>query len=466
MHIKHLGHQGWSISAATGRANILLDYVEKNMGHGLITLPRYPAIALDLDLASFHALIISHEHADHFEIDFLIKLRKANPTLTVCIPDLSSVALSGILRDIGYQVLRYSAFQTIAIGDLEVTALPCEFSKLEPDLYGLLFRDKSDASTFLTSIDGMLSRRALDYILRVAPERSLDNFTNNYVVRSLAQHGIAHESAEQHSAYMRQFLASYCQEWNARRVVISGLGWCYPSPFEDLNALMYPVTHRDLIDDEIVDAVDFIHACMPGDAFGLSEHKAILDGRHSQSMPDERGFARSDAPFTPGYHFLPLAPDPLAVLHAWIQDDLAKMIGACAKKLCEACHDIRSEGSKKAFVLVVENGGAQYLHDFDFARLTFRDLPPGPADRDRLQSDYAMGLVVPARVLEAIRVGQDEAHICFEVACSSWNSRWDLLPECPDVDIAACLHPRYRAELYYAQYRQVVHAQREPSCQP
>lgn len=464
MQVHHLGHQGWSITTSSGQTKILVDYVERNMGHGLIVLPKYPNPQLALDLASYQAIVISHEHADHFEIEALAKIHEANPKIVACVPDLASRALPAILETIGYRVIQYSSFQRILIGDLEVTALPCDYSRLEPDLYGLLFKDRSNSATFLTSIDGILSKQAIDYVGKTAPTRSLDNVTNNYVVRCGVQHGLAAETALQHRSFMQDVFASYCDELGARRVVLSGLGWCYPPPFDDLNKIMFPVKHGQLSDGAAAARLSFAHPCRPGDRFQLSEDDAWLVSGPDEHIVDERAFGMGTWSAASLDVFAPLDEAAMSALRAWIQDELGPLVGTGAKKLCEACHDLRSEGESHAFVLAVRNGTSCIAHEFDFARLEFKEARADACSMEDLQGRYAMGLIVPARVLDAIRTGQDEAHICFEVACITWNSRWDLLPECADVDIAASLHPRYRSDLYYQQYRAALARRTAASC--
>jgi hypothetical protein len=455
MQVLHLGHQGWAITSASKRTRVLVDHVDRDMGHGLLALPKYPASKLNLDYSSFHAIIISHEHADHFELRMLAELFRANPEVVACVPDLSSPALPAILRKIGFRVLRYSGFEKVLIGDLEVTALPCEYSRLEPDLYGLLFRDQSNGATFLTSVDGILSAHAVEHVLQVSPERSLDNFTNNYVVRPHEQHGVTPEPAHQHRAFLHGLLLSYCDTVAARRVAITGLGWAYPAPFAHLNAAMFPVKHGDLLDHGMAD-VEFVHGTSAGEVFDLFEHGARLVHGAAKRLKDERAFGPSTVPYASLPAYPALGGIDMLELQRWLREDLARLIGIGAKHLCEACHDLRCEGTQDAFVFVIQNGGTSAAYRFDFAGLAFIELDDGALDVEALQSRFAMGLIVPAMVLDAIRRGRDEAHICFEVACKSWNHRWDLLPECADVDIAACLHPRYRSGLYFDRYANVL----------
>jgi hypothetical protein len=464
MQVLHLGHQGWSIATSSGQTKILVDYVERNMGHGSIVLPKYPNPQLTLDLSSYQAILVSHEHADHFEIETLVKIYQANPKIVACVPDLSSRALPAILETIGYRVIQYSAFQRILIGDLEVTALPCDYSRLEPDLYGLLFKDRSNSATFLTSIDGILSRQAIVYVGRTAPTRSLDNFTNNYVVRCSAQHGLAVEAADQHRSFMQDVFATYCDELNVQRVVLSGLGWCYPPPFEALNKIMFPIKHDQLADHAADGTLKFVHPCALGDTFELTADDARLVSRQAERIADVRAFGSGRWPETSLDGFASLDDAAMSRLQAWIQGELGRLVGTGVKKLCEACHDLRSEGESNAFVLAIRHAKQNIAYRFDFARLEFAALNDEPCSVDDLQRRYAMGLIVPAEVLDAIRTGRDEAHICFEVACITWNARWDLLPECADVDIAASLHPRYRSELYDRQYRSVLARCAAASC--
>jgi L-ascorbate metabolism protein UlaG (beta-lactamase superfamily) len=73
MKITLLGHQGWRFT--NGGRSFLLDPILEEIGNGRERLPVWPARRLDLaKLGPIDAVVVSHEHNDHFSLDTLAAL--------------------------------------------------------------------------------------------------------------------------------------------------------------------------------------------------------------------------------------------------------------------------------------------------------------------------------------------------------------------------------------------------------
>src|SRR5882757_8846778 len=143
MKITFLGHQGWQIENNKGRS-FLLDPILEEIGNGAARLPVWPQRRLDFSkMAPIDAVIISHEHADHFSLETLAALP---PRCKIYISDLASLAMATAIREMGFQVERFTALDTFSINGLKITPLPALYNKLEPHVYALLVQDDSGAT--------------------------------------------------------------------------------------------------------------------------------------------------------------------------------------------------------------------------------------------------------------------------------------------------------------------------------
>ena len=112
MKITFLGHQGWRFER--GGRTVLLDPIREEIGNGRVGLPVWPARRLDFrKLGPLEAVIVSHEHADHFSLDTLAALPARCP---IYISDLSSAAMASAIAELGFPVTRFTRAQELLTG--------------------------------------------------------------------------------------------------------------------------------------------------------------------------------------------------------------------------------------------------------------------------------------------------------------------------------------------------------------
>src|SRR5262249_48600652 len=97
-----LGHQGWLFSTATTR--LLVDpLLTAHIGHGGVVGRVYPPRIFDLDaFPAIDAVLLTHEHEDHFDIPSLNRLDRGIP---IVLSQRSSGAARAILDEMGFRVL-------------------------------------------------------------------------------------------------------------------------------------------------------------------------------------------------------------------------------------------------------------------------------------------------------------------------------------------------------------------------
>lgn len=446
MKIKYLGHQGWHISV--GENKVILDLVGDTMGNGflkVVTSP--PRIITEEMLDGVNIFIISHEHADHFDIEFLKKIHCYKPDATFMIPDIASDALSDLLSGIGFHVLTFGSYDQISIGNLEITALPCLYSRYEPDVYALLFKDICTGNAFYTSVDAIPTQESLDYVKESVTGVRLDNFTNNFVWRPSSQHTLSERSKEQNLKQAIEQFQDFVNKMESSYIVLSGLGWKYDS--YQKNASMFHVHHHEITLPRSIDAVLWI-------ASFQDEYELIYGGIEryvgTEYSLDQREFSQEvydKYKYDIENSILP--QDELKYLFKWVEETLSISVSLGCKKLNKAMHYLKMGGEEKSLCLAILDSGRYYEYSYEFAKSSFV-LVEREVTLEQLKEEYVMGIAVNSHNFNGIRQCSEEAHICFEVASITWNHRADILPEYPDVDIASILHPRYRPREYSQYY--------------
>jgi L-ascorbate metabolism protein UlaG (beta-lactamase superfamily) len=154
--VTFLGHQGWQFSA--GGATVLLDpllcegFGQDPRGHGFDVFP-----PRRLDFAAcppVDAVILSHEHEDHFNIPSLERLDRRIP---IHVSARSSSAARQILAELGFRVRLLQPGEPFDAGAL--TVLPLAQASLsgshpgEWDSLALYIHDRAGHGSFFTTVD-------------------------------------------------------------------------------------------------------------------------------------------------------------------------------------------------------------------------------------------------------------------------------------------------------------------------
>jgi hypothetical protein len=165
MEITFLGHQGWSVSH--GDTHVLLDPILcRSFGHSSsVEFEIYPPRDILLDkMPRISAVVLSHEHLDHFHLPSLAKLTRSTPIL---MGELMPSCVVESIERLGFVVTRVPALSPIEIGDLQITLYPasCNTVFWEKRVYQLLVSplDGSVDSLFV-AVDALTSDTLLEHV--------------------------------------------------------------------------------------------------------------------------------------------------------------------------------------------------------------------------------------------------------------------------------------------------------------
>lgn len=449
MKIIFLGHQGWAFQA--GDSLVLVDPVERAIGNGANRLPIWPERRLDMQAMPISALILTHEHSDHFDLQTLYHLPWRG---TVYVPDLSSQAMTQILTDLGFEVQRVKAFGAYSPAPgLRVVPLPIIDNIFERDVYALLIEDQQGDS-FLTPVDGVISPQSHDWLQIHCPWRDIDNLTNNALElvdeledrRAWGDFSLGRATA---------ILIEFVEQHQPRRVLITGQGWCYSGRYRDFNSRLFRATGQQLSD---IGRTLYPHiswsAPQPGEVFdtrGVAESPRSPWVIALESRP--RTFAAQTSRMTviepwTGVH--QLSPTQRTELELFVREEFGSLLGSHAVELLAALRTATDRDfTRPTLGLRIIDGDRAQHYVLDIGHLHFL---PDNLDHNFCLSTMA-GVEIWAADLLALIKGEEEAYLVYESAVRRWTNCPNFRPLPISTDVFSCFCPRFRPQQYLSAYR-------------
>lgn len=451
MRITFLGHQGWRFE--NGGRSFLLDPILEEIGNGAVTMPVWPQRRLDFGkLGPIEAVIVSHEHADHFSLETLAALP---PQCRIYLSDLSSPAMTTAVAELGFTVVRFSALKPFSICGLELTALPGLYNTLEPDTYGLLVRDSAGAS-FLTGIDTVSHPDVLRWLARHCPARTLDNLTNNFLEprQALVNDPSAYTKSR---AIVGGSVLEFLRDYAPRRAVVSGQGWCFKGSKAKLNHAFFSVDNHWVMQAarELAPSVDWYEG-VPGMRFTLRGDDLAVDRAPEigELLQPSRAFVPSvvqePEPFAPWSGARNLPPDRLRRVREFVQNELGAGLCAHAPNLMQHLYYLKfQEASRIAptLGLTVRNAGSRETFELDYGLARFAALDASVPRR------AAVGVEIWASDLELMIDAREDAFTIRESSVKSWTHVPELIDESMLLEVFLWFTPRFRPNEFLAHYR-------------
>jgi hypothetical protein len=176
-----LGHQGWAFQ--TERAFVLVDpLLHAEFGHAQaldyeVYPPRHLAHA---KIPAVSAVILTHEHDDHFDLPSLALIARDVP---IYLSSRSSSAARGVLADMGFTVHPLVPGVSIKLEDLELTPFTGDHVTVncgdEWDALPFLVRHTGGAGSFFTMVDLTLTEQHVAWAAAKSMRPGLVAWTNN-----------------------------------------------------------------------------------------------------------------------------------------------------------------------------------------------------------------------------------------------------------------------------------------------
>ena len=175
-----LGHQGWLLS--TARTHVLVDpLLTEGFGHGGLAGWVYPPRRIDVErMPAVDAVWLTHEHDDHFDLPSLCTIDRSVP---VYASSRSSVALHGVLGELGFEVRPVGPDAVVSIGELTLRTFVADHRATpladEWDVLPLLATDAAGHGAFASSVDVPMPEAMLDALASMPDRKTLLCLANN-----------------------------------------------------------------------------------------------------------------------------------------------------------------------------------------------------------------------------------------------------------------------------------------------
>lgn len=297
LRVTFLGHQGWLVATPTTR--ILVDpLLGHGFGHGgLLGVPFPPRSVDPAAFPSVDAVVITHEHDDHFDIPSLHRLDRG---IRVLLSERSSVAARTILAEMGFVVEAIGADTVTAIGDLRWHAFASDHRDGDDDEWDVLpflVHDTQGHGSFMSSVDVRPSPRMLSALPRLASPgvwAHADNLTSA-IVQTIGEPtgASASDDAEALARSVARRHDEVASAWGPPlATLVCGAGWSFPRDREFLDRFVFPVEPAALAERlRMLRPGARIEAAVPGHGVSMERGRLARD-------PSRAGFVRTASPHT------------------------------------------------------------------------------------------------------------------------------------------------------------------------
>lgn len=244
-----LAHQGW-LFRAQGYSLLVDPLLGESFGHGGLLGQIYPPRELDVSaFPPIDAIVISHEHDDHFDIPSLHQLDRRIP---VYLSTAVSEAGRDLLHSMGFcRVLPLHPGHEHRLGPLRLTTFAIDHRGRghgdEWEVYPFVLRDEQGDGSFASSIDVPPPTSMLLALSKLAPRPGIWCYANNFTSAAHQRLGTDRpaptcEPATLASLVLRRY-AAIEREWGQpAAALICGAGWSFAGTRKALNHAVFPLS--------------------------------------------------------------------------------------------------------------------------------------------------------------------------------------------------------------------------------
>lgn len=237
-----LGHQGWLLS--TGSTHVLVDpLLTEAFGHGGHLGRVYPPRRIETSaLPPIDAVILTHEHDDHFDVPSLDRIDRRIP---IHLSSRSSSAAHALLRSMGFSVVPLVPQTRVEIGGMVVHAFAADHRRGGGDELDVvpLFVRAGDGS-MLTSVDVAPTDAMLDAVASHGGPAIwcyAHNLTSSTFADALGSAVRDDDAALVAGAARRRYERVASRAGVPGATLVCGGGWSFPEPRTWLNRAVFPI---------------------------------------------------------------------------------------------------------------------------------------------------------------------------------------------------------------------------------
>jgi len=346
LDIVFLGHQGWVLSDSN--TTILIDpLLVETFGHGRSEVSVFPPREFHWDkFPNIEAVILSHEHEDHFSIPSLNALSR---DVAIYVSPQTSTAMFEILTEMGFHPKFLPLGEPFKLGTLNVFAEMPDTRKVGGDEWGVcqVWVWAAEGECFFTMVDVAVDERNLPKPHPSVPVATVIAYPNNYV--DWMHHSFGFPDRGDMREWVVSGFSDTLKAFGRTRTpepslwLFCGLGFAFSDSLAHLNAKVFPLVNTTL--------AEIVHSLYP-----TGQHETPLPG---SSYRLENGKVLKQKDFA-----LFLQPSS--------SDQWPERKGSTGKELGYPCYSTKAPLSEQEWV-TLENHLKTFFSAFFFKTL-FRDL--------------------------------------------------------------------------------------------
>lgn len=467
-----LGHQGWLVR--TERACILIDpLLREDFGevHALEYRVFPPRVITAEAFPPIDAVVLSHEHDDHFDIPSLARLDRKIP---IHLSARSSSAVGDVLAAMGFTVHPWLPGVPTRIGDLE--ALPFAGDHVtvncgdEWDTLPYLIRSTEGHGSLFSMVDIPLTQQHVEWAAEKAARPGLVSWTCN----SLDWSHMADYLRERTEGTQQFFMAMGTGHklistiWGTPAAMMTCAGgFSFHGDKAWLNQRVFCVDTEAVcaMMSKVYKKEKFV-AAIPGQTFVMQANKlkaiepstAFLTTAPRETWPSRDRTGAGDPPdYAPATGRRELAAGDLERLHARLNELAASLVGGTLFKSLYSLLVSELADRKPTFVVLARSGGDHHAFEYAPTRCAFERVASDRAS-DRTAALYLAGFECWASDLLAVLDGA-----LGPIALTYARARlWNALPQRFNFDVFGELyrvsHPLRRPAEYAQTYERAWQA--------
>lgn len=463
-----LGHQGWTFQ--TDEACLLVDpLLREEFGEAQALEYRvHPPRDLRLEaLPPVDAVVLTHEHDDHFDLPSLALLDRRIPIL---LSARSSTAAHHILRQMGFQVRPLVPATPVRFGDLEVLPLWGDhvqaYTADEWDTLPYLVSQTGGDGSFFSAVDVEVVPAHIELVRQRCERPGLVAWTNNaldwshvFTWQSPPGDQTAHFAQLMDRAH--GMIAHFWGEPAATLTCAGGFSFCGEQAW-----LNQRVFHADM--DRLCRAMEALYptrrvvATRPGQTFRMLgnqlvetlEEAAFLGTAPMASWPARVQVAIDRLPdYPPATGRTTLTDDDVALLHSRLAEFARMLVGSPLFKALYSIPDAAVQGRAPTFAFALRDAQRPLVLEYNPNGCIFQ-----PGRMERPYETYLAGMECWGSDLLAVLGGE-----LGQTAIGFGRSRfWNAMPEhfsfdLPD-ELQRVSHPLSRPAEYLRTYERIVAA--------
>ena len=369
--VTFLGHQGWLLQ--TERACIVVDpLLSEQFGqvHALQYQVFPPRVFTPSAFPFVDAVVLTHEHDDHFDIPSLNQLDRKIP---IFLSARSSIAAYKILAAMGFTVTPLVPGNPIEVLDLQILPLCGDHlntnSGDEWDTLPLLIRQAEGAGSFFSMIDCTLTTTHIAFARNFMSRPGVVSWTNNAQDWTHMSEGVAErvEATPQYVQNMRAGFDALRTQWGPPgTVIMSAGGYSFYGDRKWLNRRVFCVEP-----ERVVKAMSTAYpqqrflAGRPGHTVYMQDNQVkrveqqapFLTTAPPADWPLRDKSARTMIPdYAPATARCELTTDELERLKSRLNEFAGALVGSLLFRNLYSILDLEFEGRRGTFAFVLRTG--------------------------------------------------------------------------------------------------------------